>query len=55
MTNITLYMPHKKEDLEIHASRIKGIATFAVELKDGTFIGDAGVTSIVDNQTGEIA
>ena len=49
------YMPHKKEDLKNHIMKIIGEASFAVMLKDGTFIGDVVITSIKPNETGEIA
>lgn len=49
------YMPHKEEDLKTFIFKIIGVASFAVELKDGTFIGDVSITSIKQNETGEIA
>ena len=49
------YMPHKEEDLKNFILKIIGIASFAVILKDGTFIGDVSITSIKSNETGEIA
>lgn len=49
------YMPHKEEELETFIYKIIGIASFAVMLKDGTFIGDVSITSINPNETGEIA
>ena len=49
------YMPHKEEDLKNFILKIIGMASFAVILKDGTFIGDVSITSIKSNETGEIA
>ena len=49
------YMPHREEDLKTFIYKIIGIASFAVMLKDGTFIGDVSITSIKPNETGEIA
>ena len=49
------YMPHKEEELKTFIFKIIGIASFAVILKDGTFIGDVSITSIKPNETGEIA
>ena len=48
------YKPHK-EELKNFILKIIGIASFAVILKDGTFIGDVSITSIKSNETGEIA
>ena len=48
-------MPHKEEDLKNFILKIIGMASFAVILKDGTFIGDVSITSIKSNETGEIA
>ena len=48
------YMPHK-EELKNFILKIIGVASFAVLLKDGTFIGDVSITSIKPNKTGEIA
>lgn len=49
------YMPHKEEELKNFILKIIGMASFAVILKDGTFIGDVSITSIKSNETGEIA
>ena len=49
------YMPHKEDELENFILKIIGIASFAVILKNGTFIGDVSITSIKPNETGEIA
>ena len=49
------YMPHKEDELKNFILKIIGIASFAVILKDGTFIGDVSITSIKSNETGEIA
>lgn len=49
------YMPHKEDDLKTFIFKIIGVASFAVLLKDGTFIGDVSITSIKPNETGEIA
>lgn len=49
------YMPHKEEELKNFILKIIGLASFAVLLKDGTFIGDVSITSIKSNETGEIA
>lgn len=49
------YMPHKEDELKNFILKIIGIASFAVILKDGTFIGDVSITSIKLNKTGEIA
>lgn len=49
------YMPHKEVELKNFILKIIGIASFAVILKDGTFIGDVSITSIKSNETGEIA
>ena len=49
------YMPHKEDELKNFILKIIGIASFAVILKDGTFIGDVSITSIKLNETGEIA
>ena len=48
------YMPHKEDELKNFILKIIGIASFAVILKDGTFIGDVSITSIKLNKTGEI-
>ena len=49
------YMPHKEDELKNFILKIIGIASFAVILKDGTFIGDVSITSIKSNETGEIS
>ena len=49
------YMPHKEEELKNFILKIIGVASFAIMLKDGTFIGDVSITSIKPNETGEIA
>lgn len=49
------YMPHKEDELKNFILKIIGISSFAVILKDGTFIGDVSITSIKSNETGEIA
>ena len=49
------YMPHKEDELKNFIFKIIGIASFAVILKNGTFIGDVSITSIKPNETGEIA
>ena len=49
------YMPHKEEDLKNFILKIIGMASFAIMLKDGNFIGDVSITSIKPNETGEIA
>ena len=49
------YMPHKEDELKNFILKIIGIASFAIMLKDGTFIGDVSITNIKSNETGEIA
>ena len=49
------YMPHNKKQLSQHIDRIKGNTTWGITLDDGTFIGDIGVYSIIENKIGEIA
>lgn len=49
------YMPHNKKQLKQHIERIKGYTSWGITLADGTFIGDIGVFSVVDNKIGEIA
>lgn len=49
------YMPHKEDELKNFIFKIIGIASFAVILKNGTFIGDVSITSIKPNETSEIA
>ncbi len=48
-------MPHNKKQLKQHIERIKGNTSWGITLLDGTFIGDIGVYSVVDNKIGEIA
>lgn len=48
-------MPHNKKQLQNHIKRIMGEYSWAVTLKDNTFIGDIGVYSVVDNKIGEMA
>ncbi len=49
------YMPHNKKQLLQHIDRIKGNTTWAIILDAGTFIGDIGIYSVVENKIGEIA
>ncbi len=49
------YMPHNKKQLKQHIERIKGDASWGITLNDGTFIGDIGIFSVIENQIGEIA
>ncbi len=49
------YMPHNKKQLSQHIDRIKGNTTWGITLYDGTFIGDIGIYSVVENKVGEIA
>ena len=52
---VSPYMPHKEDDLKTFIFNIIGVASFAVILKDGNFIGDVSITIIKSNETGEIA
>ena len=49
------YMPHNKKQLLQHFDRIKGNTTWGITLDDGTFIGNIGVYSVIENKIGEIA
>ncbi len=49
------YMPHNKKQLLQHINRIKGDTAWGITLTDGTFIGDIGIFSVVENKIGEIA
>lgn len=49
------YMPHNKKQLTQHINRIKGDTAWGITLDDGTFIGDIGVFSVIDNEIGEIS
>ncbi len=49
------YMPHNEDQLSRHVQRIKGDTAWGILLDDGTWIGDIGVFSIVDNKIGEMA
>lgn len=49
------YMPHNKKQLKQHIEKIKGDTSWGVTLDDGTFIGDIGIYSVIDNKIGEIA
>lgn len=49
------YMPHNKKQLSQHIDRIKGDTTWGITLFDGTFVGDIGVFSVIENKIGEIA
>ncbi len=49
------YMLHDKKHLLQHINRIKGDTTWGITLNGGTFIGDIGVYSVVENKIGEIA
>ncbi len=49
------YMPHNKKQLKQHIERIKGDTSWGITLNDGTFIGDIGIFSVIENQIGEIA
>ena len=49
------YMPHQEIELKTFISKIIGEGSFAVDLKDGTFIGNISVLNIIDNDTWEIA
>lgn len=48
-------MPHNKKQLSGHIDRIKGDTAWGITLDDGTFIGDIGVFSVVENKIGEMA
>lgn len=48
-------MPHNKKHLIKHIDRIRGNTSWGITLSNGTFIGDIGVFSVVDNKIGEIA
>lgn len=48
-------MPHNKKQLSQHIERIKGNTSWGITLNDGTFIGDIGIFSVVDNKIGEMA
>ena len=49
------YMPHNEKQLLQHINRIKGDTAWGITLANGTFIGDIGVYSVVENKIGEIA
>lgn len=49
------FMPHNKKQLKDHIKRIMGKYSWAVTLKDDTFIGDIGVYSVIDDKIGEVA
>lgn len=49
------FMPHNEKQLKEHIKRIMGEYSWAVTLKDNTFIGDIGVYSVIDNKIGEMA
>ncbi len=49
------YMPHNKKQLLQHINRIKGDTAWGITLTDGTFIGDIGIFSVIENKIGEIA
>ena len=48
-------MPHNEKQLLQHIERIKGNTSWGITLQDGTFIGDIGVFSVIENKIGEIA
>lgn len=49
------YMPHNDKQLKQHVDRIRGNTTWGITLDNGSFIGDIGVFSVVENKIGEIA
>ena len=49
------YMPHSLNDLPNHIERIIGDTTWLITLNGNKVIGDVGVFSIKDNETGEMA
>lgn len=49
------YMPHNKKQLKQYIEKIKGDTSWGITLHDGTFIGNIGIYSIVENKIGEIA
>lgn len=49
------YMPHNVKQLKQHVDRIRGNTTWGITLNNGSFIGDIGVFSVVENKIGEIA